>query len=121
MDKSSDTMADAATSSAASAAAAPRDAAAAAPRAAAAAPAAEASPEAGQPAAAGPSQPGQQAGQQQRRGKAPGNSKQHTAEELDWWVQPGGSSEDYSTEDEEALGMETAPPEFYDPAADDKV
>ena len=37
------------------------------------------------------------------------------------WVDQGGSSEGFSDEDEEALGMQTAPPEFYDPAADGKV
>ena len=37
------------------------------------------------------------------------------------WVDQGGSSEGFSDEDEEALGMQTAPPEFYDPAADEKV
>lgn len=32
-----------------------------------------------------------------------------------------GSSEDYPSDDEEALGMTTEPPEFYDPKADEKV
>lgn len=33
----------------------------------------------------------------------------------------GGSSEDYPSDDEEALGMTTEPPEFYNPKADEKV
>lgn len=58
----------------------------------------------------------QQASQRQQQGM------QQASEDVDWWVEPGaGSSEDYSSEDEQALGLETAPPDFYDPAADDKV
>ena len=62
--------------------------------------------------------------QQQQRGqqRQQQQSGQKSSDDVDWWVQPGaGSSEDYSSEDEQALGLETAPPDFYDPAADEKV
>ena len=60
--------------------------------------------------------------QQQRGQQRQQQGAQKSSEDVDWWVQPGaGSSEDYSSEDEQALGLETAPPDFYDPAADDKV
>lgn len=89
---------------------------------AAAEPVAAAGPDAGgaAPHADAPRQPQQQRSRQRpQRG-----SGQHSSEDVDWWVQPGGeggSSEDYSSEDEAALGLETAPPDFYDPAADEKV
>jgi hypothetical protein len=60
--------------------------------------------------------------QQQRGQQRQQQGAQKSSDDVDWWVQPGaGSSEDYSSEDEQALGLETAPPDFYDPAADDKV
>lgn len=67
--------------------------------------------------------PQQQGRQQQQRGQQrQQQGAQKSSDDVDWWVQPGaGSSEDYSSEDEQALGLETAPPDFYDPAADEKV